>query len=122
MSFEQRYIGEILVRRGALEPEKLEDALETAANRAIDLRDFLVATHTVEEDKVVRALADEVGMEFLEKIATEIIPEDLIDAVPINFARQNHVLPLSQSDDSVRVAVANPLEGAKTNGISQCLK
>ena len=30
MSFEQRYIGEILVRRGALEPDKLEDALETA--------------------------------------------------------------------------------------------
>jgi general secretion pathway protein E len=110
MSFEQRYIGEILVRRGALEPDKLEDALETAANRAIDLTDFLVATHTVEEDKVVRALADEVGMEFVEKIAAEVIPEELIDAVPINFARQNRVLPLTQSDDGVRVAVANPLD------------
>jgi general secretion pathway protein E len=110
MSFEQRYIGEILVRRGALEPDRLEHALETAAERAIDLRDFLVATHAVEDDKVVRALADEVGMEFVEKIATELIPEELIDAVPINFARQNRVLPLTQSDDSVRVAVANPLD------------
>ena len=110
MSFEQRYIGEILVRRGALEPDRLEDALETAADRAIDLTDLLVATHTVEEDKVVRALADEVGMEFIEKIPTELIPEELIDAVPINFARQNRVLPLTQSDDSVRVAVANPLD------------
>ena len=27
MSFEQRYIGEILVRRGALEPDRLEAAL-----------------------------------------------------------------------------------------------
>ena len=110
MSLEQRYIGEILVRRGALEPEKLEGALETAANRAIDLRDFLVATHTVEDDKVVRALADEVGMEFIEKIATELIPEALIDAVPINFARQHHVLALTETDDSVRVAIANPLD------------
>ncbi len=110
MSFEQRYIGEILVRRGALEPDRLEDALETAADRSVDLRDLLVATHAVEEVKLVRALADEVGMEFVEKLATELIPEDLIDAVPINFARQNHVLPLSQSDDSVRVAVANPLD------------
>ena len=49
-------------------------------------------------------------MEFVEKLATELIPEELIDAVPINFARQNHVLPLTQSDDSVRVAVANPLD------------
>ena len=49
-------------------------------------------------------------MEFIEKIPTELIPEELIDAVPINFARQNRVLPLTQSDDSVRVAVANPLD------------
>jgi len=110
MSFEQRYIGEILVRRGALEPDKLEAALETAEDRSVDLTDLLVATHAVEEVKLVRALADEVGMEFVEKLATELIPEDLIDAVPINFARQNHVLPLSQSDESVRVAVANPLD------------
>jgi general secretion pathway protein E len=110
MSFEQRYIGEILVRRGALEPDKLEEALETAADRSVDLTDLLVATHAVEEVKLVRALADEVGMEFVEKLATDLIPEDLIDAVPINFARQNHVLPLTQSDDSVRVAVANPLD------------
>ncbi|MBW2212465.1 MAG: Flp pilus assembly complex ATPase component TadA, partial [Deltaproteobacteria bacterium] len=79
-------------------------------HRAIDLTDFLVATHTVEEDKVVRALADEVGMEFVEKIASELIPEELIDAVPINFARQNLVLPLTQTDGSVRVAIANPLD------------
>ncbi|MGB8332055.1 MAG: type II secretion system ATPase GspE [Polyangiales bacterium] len=110
MSFEQRYIGEILVRRGALEPDKLEAALQTAADRDVDLADFLVATHAVEEDRVVRALADEVGMEFIEKIATELIPEELIDAVPINFARQNRVLPLTQTDESIRVAVANPLD------------
>ena len=110
MSVEQRYIGEILVRRGALEPDKLEDALHIAAERAIDLRDFLIATHSVEEGKVVRALADEVGMEFLETISTEDIPEELIDTIPINFARQHHVLPLSQSNGDVHVAVANPLD------------
>jgi len=110
MSFEQRYIGEILVRRGALEPDKLEAALQTAADRSVDLTDLLVATHAVEEGKLVRALADEVGIEFVEKLATELIPEELIDAVPINFARQNHVLPLTQSEHSVRVAVANPLD------------
>ena len=38
------------------------------------------------------------------------IPEELIDAVPINFARQNHVLPLTQSEDNVRVVIANPLD------------
>ena len=110
MSAEERYIGEILVRRGALDPEKLEDALKVAQERSIGLCDFLVATRSVEEDKVVRALADELGMEFVESIATDEIPEELVDTVPINFARQHHVLPLGPSNGSVRVAVANPLD------------
>ncbi|MGB5810095.1 MAG: type II secretion system protein GspE, partial [Polyangiales bacterium] len=110
MSLEQRYIGEILVRRGALEPDRLEEALANASERAVDLRDFLIASRAVEDDKLVRALADEVGMEFVEKIQTEQIPEHLIDSVPINFARQNRVLPLSDTEDAVRVAVANPLD------------
>ena len=34
----------------------------------------------------------------------------LIDLVPINFARQHKLLPLSQTADAIRVAIANPLD------------
>ena len=85
-------------------------ALETAADRAIDLRDFLVATHTVEDDKVVRALADEVGMEFVEKIAAETIPEDLDRRRPHQLRTPESRARAHQTDESVRVAIANPLD------------
>ena len=110
MSVEQRYIGEILVRRGALEPDKLEAALETAAERAIDLRDFLVATHTVEDDKVVRALADEVGIEFVEKLTAETIPEDLIDAVPAARRGELGVVGVDARVEHVQVRVFSFVE------------
>ena len=55
-----------------------EDALETAAGRAVDLRDFLVATHTVEEDKVVRALADEVCGGRLAFVLEGVVTQQLI--------------------------------------------
>lgn len=107
---QQRYIGEILVRRGALAPERLENALETAEARSVELTDLLIATRAVEEDRVVRALADEVGMEFIESIPADDIPEELIHTVPINFARHHHVLPLDVRQGTVRVAVSNPLD------------
>ncbi len=107
---QQRYIGEILVRRGALDPERLETALVTAAERSIELTDLLIATRAVEEERVVRALADEVGMEFIESIPANDIPEELIDTVPINFARHHHVLPLDMKNGTVRIAISNPLD------------
>ena len=110
---EQSYVGEILVRRGALEPAKLAEALATAEERGVDLRTILLATRAVDEAKLVRALADEVGMPFLEKVSVDRVPESLVEAVPINFARQHHVLPIGESDGVVHAAVGDRAEALR---------
>ncbi|AKF03914.1 GspE/PulE family protein [Sandaracinus amylolyticus] len=109
---QQKFVGEILVRRGALEESKLPDLLRTAEEKDARLLDLLQVTGDVRQDAVVRALAEEVGIEFRDKLAWNEIPAELIDRVPINFARQHRVLPLETKHDGrvVYVAVANPLD------------
>ncbi|MEM7448081.1 MAG: ATPase, T2SS/T4P/T4SS family [Myxococcota bacterium] len=107
---QQRFVGEILVRHGALPPERLEEALSTADERGVALADVLIATHTCDPEELVRALAQEVKMDFQAKIATENIPEELVESVPINFARQHRVLPIGEDAECVHVAIANPLD------------
>lgn len=106
----QRFVGDALVRRGALEAEKLEEAIAAATERGLDLRDVLLATRAVEEDVLVRVLAEELGMPFVAKIQHDAVPEDLIERVPINFARQHHILPLGREGRVVRVAIGDPLD------------
>ena len=107
---EARYVGEILVRQGALSPEGLEQALGTAESRGAALTDVLLATNAVDEEKLVRALAAEMGMEVRASIVADDVPPELIDQVPITFARQHRVLPIAETDSSVIVAIANPLD------------
>ncbi|HEX7481440.1 MAG TPA: ATPase, T2SS/T4P/T4SS family [Polyangiales bacterium] len=107
---EDRYVGEILVRQGALTPERLEHALAIVQERGAKLRDVLTTTHVVEETAYVEAVARELGMPVLTKIQVDDIPTDLVALVPINFARQHKLLPLSSTADVIRVAVANPLD------------
>ena len=107
---EARYVGEILVRHGALTPEKLEEAIQLSQEKGAELTTLLVATNAVDEEGLVRALAAEAGMDVITKIEHDEIPAELIDQVPITFARQHRVLPLSESDGVVRVAVADPLD------------
>ena len=64
----------------------------------------------------------ELGLRFLEKIDLETIPEDVIERVPINFARQHHVLPIGQSNGSILVAIANPLETFALDDLRVLLK
>jgi general secretion pathway protein E len=110
MTEQQRFVGEILVRRGAIPEARLADLLRTAEEKDARLLDLLQATREVAPEVVIRALADEIGIPFLEKIRHEDIAADLIAKVPINFARQHRLLPLEQKDRIVHVAVSNPLD------------
>jgi len=107
---EERYIGEILVRQGALSPERLQHALDLARDKGVKLKDVLSSTNSVDEDAYVHALARELELEVVTKIQADQVPADLIARVPINFARQHRLLPFAESDDVVRVAVSNPLD------------
>ena len=49
-------------------------------------------------------------MEVMPAIAADEIPPELIDLVPITFARQHLVLPVGERGDVVRIAVADPLD------------
>ena len=106
----QRFLGEILVRRGALSEAVLAEALTKAEERDVPLKDLLLAAQTVEEEVLVKALADEMGMPFARQIAVGAVPEELIEKVPIHFARAHRVVPMGERDGRVQVAVADPLD------------
>jgi len=111
MEHPQRYIGEILVRHGALEPEKLDELLRTSEEKGADLLDLVSATRAIEEDDLVRALASEVAVPVIDKIDPQNVPAHLVEEVPITFARQHRLVPVDQGDDgTVVVALANPLD------------
>jgi general secretion pathway protein E len=107
---QQRYVGEILVRRGALEEARMQELVVTAQEKDATLLDVLIASRETEEHRIVRALADEVGIDFLEEIKPDSVSPDLIEKVPITFARQHRVIALSDDGTEVRVAVSNPLD------------
>ena len=107
---QERYLGEILVRRGALSPEGLEQALGVAQDKGAQLRDILTATNLVDAESFAGALAEELGVDLVTKLQVDEIPTELIDLVPITFARQHKLLPFAERDGVIRVAMGNVLD------------
>jgi general secretion pathway protein E len=107
---EQSYIGEILVRRGVVGQDRIDDALRVAEERGVRLAEVLTASRVADEVAIARALADEAGMPFVQDIKADQVPVELIERTPINFARQHGVLPIGRENGRVVVAVSNPLD------------
>ncbi|CAM4471252.1 type II secretion system ATPase GspE [Corallococcus exiguus] len=106
-----RPIGEILrALVPALTPEKIQEALATQQEKGGRLGEILVGMKAVSEEDVARALGHQLDLPYLQRIFAEEVDADLVKRIPINFARQTQLLPLSMEGDEVVLAVADPLD------------
>jgi general secretion pathway protein E len=105
-------IGELLVRMAGLSRELLERALAKQADEGGLLGEVLVRMKAIDENQLARALSIQFEVPFTPILpAAESIESDLIERLPIGFAKQHKVLPIGRDADSgrVQVAVADPL-------------
>ena len=106
-------LGAILLGTTHLTEEQLDEARAAQAANGGRLADHLLSSGRVSADQVLEALSRQLGLPVLPSIDTGHIDEDLIERVPIGFAKTHGILPLQRTaDGAVRVAVTNPLETA----------
>ena len=111
-SLEGRPFGEIAVALELVRPEDVTDALTTQVEEDPELRigEILRQADKLDETNVAKILGIQLEMPFLDKIDIDQIPDALVQAVPIGFAKQHTVLPLQAIGDSVLVAIDDPLD------------
>ena len=107
-----RPLGEILVSQFQLPREKLDEALAAQAEKGGRIGEVLVGMKAATEEQVARALAAQLDLEYVATISTDEVQPDLIQKVAIGFAKAMRMLPLKQSGEVVKVAVADPLDTA----------
>jgi general secretion pathway protein E len=104
------YLGEVLVRRGVITPERLAPLFETVKERGQPLADLVVSSNIADESKIAQALADECGVSFMPKIDADAVPLALVSRLPITYAKSHKILPIAEDDERVYVVVADPFD------------
>jgi Type II secretion system (T2SS), protein E, N-terminal domain len=88
-----RTMDAILIEQNHISPSQAKEAREYAERTGLDLRDAFVQLKIVEPDVAARALADELGLPFVD--LADLIPEDeVLDQVPKQTVKQHSILPL----------------------------
>jgi type IV pilus assembly protein PilB len=97
---------EILVRRGVIGPDQLKEAQRTNNSSP---EDALVKLGYTDIDSIMKAKAEQHGLQFIELREIEI-PTSVIELVPESLARENIVMPLSQTSGGIRVIMHDPMD------------
>jgi len=114
---EQRFLGEILARRGVLPLAKLEELLGTQKERGGSLLDLMVQTRTADETSIGRALASECGLPFIENVDPSRIVADVATRLPIGWSKQHKVVVVADDGRRVQIITADPLDLAAQDDV-----
>src|SRR5690625_3655904 len=119
--FERQRLGEILVAQGALSAAELERYLGEQAQKGMRIGEYLVSENAISPLELSKALATQADVDFAEEIDLDALDLDLLDHLPINFARARKMLPLWRTEYGVEVAVIDPFDIVGIDQVAQTL-
>lgn len=119
--FSDEFLAGKLVHLGDLSEELAHELLTAAANRKERFFELGVAQKKFTEEAVLRARAEQLGLSYMDNIDPDSIADDLVFGLPINFAKQYRLLPISKEDDCVTVAINDPTVSSALDELSMIL-
>ena len=117
------YILEFLKEAGLISEEQLTSAWQKVAESdgQLDILDALIKLEFLEEDALTNLLAEQYGLETFD-LSQYYIPDEVAEAIPVDFIRQNEVVPVNADEDSVTVAMYDPADLEAIDSLSYSLK
>ena len=103
-----RFVTDIVVERGFASRERVEEAILAARSAGLTPEQLLVDQGTITPEQRSRAVAERLGLEFLDLSA---YPVDMtaVSLLPADVAKRNELVPIARHDErTLVVAMADP--------------
>jgi len=109
MAKKRKKLGEILVGWEVIKESALAEALKYAQEHGKRIGEALVELERCSEDDVVKALASQFGMEYID-LDHHPVDRQILDLIPSKLIEDYLVLPLADGGDRLKVIITDPLD------------
>jgi type IV pilus assembly protein PilB len=105
----EKQVAELFVEQQVLLPSQAEDVLNEANLNGKTIVQAMVDSGFVDESGFYRTIAEALGAEYVDLGDKEIVPA-ILKLIPSGLARLHRALPIGLSGNTLRVALADPLD------------
>ena len=102
-------IADLFIDQGLMDRSQADDVLLETTQNGKAIEQALVDNGIVDKQQFYQTLADALGTDVVDLDTVEISP-GLLKLIPAGLARLHRALPIGLQDNSVRVALADPLD------------
>lgn len=109
MAKKRRHLGEILYKAGIVKKQALIEAIKITKTGKQRLGEVLLEKGLVDENTLSKAIAKQFGLKYVNLDQIEV-PPDAKTMVPEDMLRRYNVLPLGQTNGTLKLAISDPLD------------
>lgn len=102
-------VADLLLERQVLERSQVEDVLQEANINGKSIAQTLVDNGFVNQQGFYQLIADSLGTEFFDLNGHDVSP-DVLRLIPSGLARLHRALPLAADDNTITIALVDPLD------------
>ena len=121
MPAQDEYVVEILRDVGLVTHEDILKAKDMTKLGGVGLLEALMRMGRVTQMDVTKALASQFGMDTI-NLAVYRVPDDVIALVPRHIARRYKIVPIYKHDNTLTVAISDPLDVDTVDSLRYILK
>lgn len=100
-------IGELLIKKGVIIGEQVEEALEIQKEKKMRLGEILVELGYINSRDLTRMLCEQKNMPYME-LQSRMLDLNIVNSFPMRFLYKNNIIPLYEIDGVLYVATGDP--------------
>lgn len=104
----KKRLGEMLIDAGLIDKLQLDKALEFSKKHGLRLGKSLTRMNMCIEEDIIKVISEQLDIPYID-VGNMLFDPDVVGLVPENFAKRNTVLPLFLVEDTLTIAVSDPL-------------
>ena len=103
-----KQLGELLMERGLISKQQLDEALALQKDKGGLIGEILVDLGFAKEEDIAKTLTAQYGFPYLPLSNYEVDPQ-IINIIPGRVARQYLLIPIDKIGENLTIAMSNPL-------------
>jgi type IV pilus assembly protein PilB len=121
MPAQDEYVVDILLDVGLVTHDDVQKAKELSGDGKLGLLDAILKSGKVSQMDVTKALASQFGMDTI-NLSEYRVPDEVIAMVPRHVARRYKIVPVYKHDNTLTVAIHDPLDVDTVDSLRYILK
>ncbi len=115
-------IGELLLKHSALTRLQLEEALDLQRNEGGLIGDILIRKNFINTNDLTRVVCLQIGIPYTTEIKVDEIDPNLVRDLSINYAKNQEILPVLETEFTVTVLMSKPFNHNVVNDLHMIFK